>query len=226
MSDETHTILDHVASRVAEMRRTTDLVVSFCQPRRSYQLAMHGRLQPAGPRFPEHRTIRPGVGRTIPEAALWFRTVAPLAVAAEYGDDEPEERKTLMWACRLLGLSWGDVHKAINDCRTFGDATAALAWARFMSPLDERYVGFIYSAQATGERGVTKIGFSTRPEKRMKELSRIYGVEIRLVRTLPGTILHEWTLHQNTPSSVASEWYRTDAVPSWLAGSVSEAEAA
>lgn len=209
-----------------EMRHTTDMVVSFCRPRRAYQLATNGMDHPAGPRFPEHRTIRPGVGRTVPEAALWLRTVAPLAVAAEYGDDDPGERKTLMWACRLLGLSWGDVHKAINDCRRFGDAAAALAWARFMRPLDERYVGFIYSARAAKEPGVTKIGFSTRPEKRMKELSRIYGLEIRLVCALPGTILHEWALHQNTPFSVAPEWYRTSAVPFWLAGATIEAEAA
>lgn len=216
-----------------DVQGTTNLVVSFCRSRheasgfhRNYQLASPVPLRPAGPRFPEYKTIKPGVGRPIPDAAMWFRTVAPLAAVSGYGDDELEERKTLMWACRLLGLSWGDVHKAINDCRAFGDATAALAWARFMRPLDERYVGFIYSARAVGEPSVIKIGFSTRPEKRMKELSRIYGVEIRLVRTLPGTILHEWALHQNTPFSVASEWYRTSAVPSWLAGGVTVAEAA
>jgi hypothetical protein len=158
------------------------------------------------------------MGRAVRDAADWLRIVAPLAHVCDYGDYQPEKRKTLMWSCRLLGLTWGDVHKAINDCRTYGDAASALAWARFMRPLDERYVGFIYSARAVSEPSVTKIGFSTRPERRMKELSRLYGVEIRLVRALPGTILHEWALHRNTPFSVASEWYRTHAVPAWLAG--------
>ena len=186
-------------------------------PPRRYML---DRMEGQEPGYPFRTNIPPRAraGRDVEDARFWLRIVAPVAFAAGYGDDDQDERKTLMWSCRLLGLPWGEITKAINDCRRFGFDAAAAVWAERMRPVDGRYVGHVYTAQADGYPEVVKVGFSTQPEKRVKALSRLHGVKIGLVSYTPGTILHEWALHQLLRHSVAPEWYRAHAVPAWLLG--------
>lgn len=216
----------------ASIQDITNRIVSLFQecaaPYRRPSRFVVVRTEGQEPGYPFRASIPPrkGAGRDLHDATCWLRIVAPVAFAAGYGDDDQDERRTLMWACRLLGLPWGEVTKAINDCRRFGFEVSADAWAARMRPVDDRYVGFVYAAQAAGYPEVIKVGFSTQPEKRMKALSRRYGVKINLISCVPGTILHEWALHRLLPYSVASEWYRARAVPVWLLGKEKVREAA
>lgn len=220
-----------MSEAIAQQALTNKIADLFVTNGPTYRRAAKFQVCPSPgrePGYPFRDKIPPrrGAGCDVAEARHWLQIVAPVAFAAGYGDDEPEERKTLMWSCRLLGLSWGEVHKAISDCRAFGYEVSADVWAARMRPVDGRYVGYVYSAMAEGYPQVAKVGFSTQPEKRMKALSRNHGVRINLVHAMPGTILHEWALHQLIPFSVAPEWYRTHAVPAWLLGNATKQEAA
>lgn len=225
MSTEPHTIPDYTS-----MLRLTGFIERLhnerCERRGVQPSFLHASVSPLttiGKRFAHISSPSSGQGVSIEEALRWLKICAPAAYSAGYGDDEPEERKTLMWACRLLGLGWGDVHKAIGDCRSFGFEKAAEAWARWMKPVDDRYVGFVYTAYAKSDRQVVKVGFSLNPEKRMKALSRECGEEVVLLSATPATILHEWALHQLIRFQVKSEWYRAEHVPGWLTCSAQEA---
>lgn len=144
--------------------------------------------------------------------------VATLVRAANIqGCDDAEGRRSYMLACRILGLSWVSIHKAVADVSNYGVTDAAKAWARYLGPTDKRIVGQVYVAVCDGRPDIIKIGFSQNPAKRAKALTRQQGSIVEIIHEEGGTMLHEWAIHQFLfLSSVAPEWYRASEVPAWL----------
>lgn len=166
-----------------------------------------------GPSF----RLKEGSGVNIESAAAMLDVCWRLCRVGRADDNEwREDRRGFTVACKLTGLGWNEVQKAIADCCGHRSSDAAVFWARYMSQPDARYVGAVYSAYSPTHPSVVKIGFSTRPMKRMKSLARQYGTEIVLGECVNGTMLHEWALHQIIRKQVAPEWYRTTDIPSWL----------
>jgi hypothetical protein len=142
---------------------------------------------------------------------------ALVAAANLQGIDDHEGRRSFMLACRLLGLSWSHVEKAIADVVNFGVADAADAWARYLGPSDKKIVGKVYVAVAGARPGIVKIGFSKNPTARAKSLTRQHSTPIDIIHDENGTMLHEWAIHQLLHrASVSPEWYRAAEIPSWL----------
>jgi hypothetical protein len=169
--------------------------------------------RPAGERLPN----RPkGNGVDEASAAYWLDICHRLCRDAD--DFDHETRKGWTIACRLLGLGWNETQRAIGDTSNHSPVEAARHWARFLSPPDARYVGFVYTACVVGNPDVIKVGFSCRPDSRVKQLSRLEGRMVELVSVRPGTMLHEWSLHQNCRKHIKgkAEWYRREGVPAWL----------
>lgn len=171
---------------------------------------------------------RKGTGRdvSIDDAATWLEVCSRLCRAGGADDSWPDDRKGYTISCRLTGLGWNDVQKAIGDTSVLGPVEAAAHWAGNMKPADRRVVGYVYSAHTQQHPNVIKIGFSCTPEKRMRALSRQYGVPIQLGRCIAGTMLHEWAIHQILRKQVAPEWYAADNVPDWLKPPLLKREAA
>ena len=131
--------------------------------------------------------------------------------------DDQEGRRSFMLACRILGLPWAHIEKAIADVGNFGIAEAARAWALYLGPTDQRIVGKVYVAATSARPGVIKIGFSKNPTARAKSLSRQHGTPIDIIHDEAGTMLHEWAIHQLLHRvSIAPEWYRANGLPRWL----------
>ena len=117
-----------------------------------------------------------------------------------YGDYT--DRRGLTIACRLTGLRWDHIQKAVGDVCNFGAKTAANAWFEYMKPKDFRVCGFLYVARLRA--GGIKIGFSTNPFSRINKMKG--GAS--LISIFPATMLHEWALHQILRRySIASEVY-------------------
>jgi len=162
------------------------------------------------------RGARTKDGLSVGEATGMLDLCSKLTWAGGASADFPEERRGFTLACRLTGLKWDEVQYACHQTRRFGPIKTSLFWAPFMSGPDERIVGFVYSATSQAMPGLTKIGFSRNPEKRMRSLSREIGAEVTLEAYLPGTMLHEWALHQIIFRQPVSEWHPADDVPGWL----------
>lgn len=168
------------------------------------------RMEP-GPPF-----ARRGFGEVnSEEAGFWLGICAALTGPARDGHDS-FLRKGFTAACRLTGIGWTYISKAIYDVRFFGAEAAGNAWALYMRPADERCIGEIYVAHAVGQPDVVKVGFSTQIEKRLATLTRQEGRKVVLDNLVPGTLLHEWALHAQIPGAVKSEWYPRENIPSWL----------
>lgn len=155
-------------------------------------------------------------GLSVREAAPMLDLCSKLTWAGSASGDFPEDRRGFTLACRLTGLKWDEVQFACHQTRRFGPNKTSLYWAPFMSGPDERIVGFVYSATSQAMPGLTKIGFSRNPVKRMRSLSREIGAEVTLEACVQGTMLHEWALHQIIFRQPASEWHPTEDVPIWL----------
>lgn len=164
-----------------------------------------------GPKFNPRRAGIPQA-----EAGLLLELCARLCHVGYANDGWADERKGYTISCRLTGLGWADTQKAIADTCVVGPDSAAVHWAEFMGPSDQRVIGYVYSAHSPAHPSVVKIGFSQTPEKRMKSLSRLHGVEINLGTCHEATMLHEWAIHQILRKQVAPEWYRAADVPAWL----------
>ena len=57
------------------------------------------------------------------------------------------------------------------------------------------HLGFVYTARVRAFPHIIKIGFSTRPEKRMRELEYVFGQSFDLEETRVGTPLDEVRAH-------------------------------
>lgn len=191
-------------------------------------------LASLGARMPEPRHIptrhqlgsrlpkRPrGNGVPVSGAAHWLEVCQILCRSAD--DFDQETRRGFVIACRLLGLGWSGVHSALSDTYSYGPALSAQAWAPFLSEPDERFVGFVYTAEAPARPDIVKVGFSGDPDRRMGELTRIEHSPVRLLSTRPGTMLHEWSLHHLILRPVQPEWYPVAELPSFLRPAKSEA---
>lgn len=159
---------------------------------------------------------RPGLGVPPADAASMLEMCARLCHAGHANDDWADERKGYTIGCRLTGLSWMDIHRAIKDTSALSPDEAGALWAPHMAAPDCRVVGFVYSAYSGQHPETIKIGFSRSPDRRMQQLSRQHGTGISLGACFEGTMLHEWALHQIIRKQVAPEWYRLSDVPSWL----------
>lgn len=167
--------------------------------------------------FPSTRRIK---GVAIDAAEANFRIVSPMInVVLEIGWEDNSENRALTLACRLLGLPWLYVRKALADARIYDAKSAAEVWAPQMKETDARCVGKIYVAKADDHPTIIKIGFSTQVPIRVRQLSKQVGSNVRLLNSFPATQIHEYALHQCLGRRrIASEWYPHDVVPSWLAG--------
>lgn len=191
------------------------------------------RLEAAGypPRVPfdysrkPDRKVGPGhapyswiPGVSPEEAAENLRLIVPtLDVAIAIGWDERREARSIALAGRVSGLLGHDVRRAAADIRACGYIVAGQAWAPHMRPADERCIGYVYSARADEHPTIVKIGFSTRVDERVKELSRQIGSPVRLITCFPATQLHEHAIHQCLGRRrIGSEWYPRSIVPDWL----------
>jgi hypothetical protein len=77
-----------------------------------------------------------------------------------------------------------------------------------VGPLRGDVVGYVYLARRASEPGVVKVGFSTDPERRERELS-IGGPGLRIFRTYVGTMLDEHVVHcDRRHLRVEGEWFR------------------
>lgn len=167
---------------------------------------------------PRHKPISGNVGIPWQDAAANFQLMMPtLDVANVIGWDERREARSIALAGRVSGL-WGfRVRQAAGDIRACGFAKAAQAWAPYMRPTDERCIGYVYTARADEHPTIVKIGFSTRVDERIKELSRQIGSTVRLITSFPATQLHEHAIHQCLGRRrIGSEWYPRSIVPEWL----------
>lgn len=176
--------------------------------------------RPAGPLFGKPN---PDNAKAEPSTLVWrahglLGEVAKLVRAANMLCAEAYEgRRSFMLACRILGLPWSHIEKAVSDVRLHGLDVASRAWATYLGPTDQRIVGKVYVAATASRPDIIKIGFSKNPEKRAKSLSRQHGVAIDVIHDEGGTMLHEWAIHQLLfRSSVAPEWYSASKVPAWL----------
>lgn len=173
--------------------------------------------RPYFPKF-EHlfppRDTAPGDGF---ERLSYVRSAIDRMPSFARDDDEWEGRRTYSLACRLTGLAWGRIFKALNDTRIYGALAAGAAWCRDMRPIDRRVVGFMYSAFGEAEPDLIKVGFTTKPEQRAKGLRREAGSRVTMIHTIPATMLDEWAFHCLGRSvAVKSEWYRRADLPSWI----------
>ena len=70
--------------------------------------------------------------------------------------------------------------------------------------------GFIYFLRAKGYSGGMKIGFSSDPKARMKQLRSEVGVPLRLQGYVPGTQRHEQVIHAIlSHARLHGEWFYT-----------------
>lgn len=208
-----------LTSRVEQYRaqRTAEHDAALGRPLRPAR-ARHVPYYDCGARLPSKVA---GNGVSTGEAEFWLDLCARLCRDAD--DFDHETRRGWTIACRLLGLSWHHRERALSDVYNYSAAEAAPHWAHHLSAPDERYIGFVYSAYAVGAPDVVKIGFSRHPDRRMKQLSRLEGREVRLIDIWPGTMLHEFSLHQHGRRRVKAEWYPRETLPGWLLEGVSEA---
>lgn len=218
MSDD---LVNRIKRLHAEMKRTlqfaAELEAIMVQRRAEYIRPEWLRI---GPRFGKQNpyNLNADFGVAKMRAYSLLADCAALVTAANLqGFDDHEGRRSFMLACRILGLPWAHVEKAIADVANFGVSEAAEAWALYLGPTDQKIVGKVYVACSSTRPDIFKIGFSQNPVKRAKSLSRIHGVPIDIIHDEASTMLHEWAIHQLLHrASVAPEWYRADAVPSWL----------
>lgn len=165
-------------------------------------------------------------GVYIQDAANILDICGRLTWAGRASSDFHEDRMGFTIACRLTGLSWLHVQYATSHARRFGPYKAAYEWAPFMAAPDPRVIGFVYSATSHARPGLVKVGFSRNPVKRMRSLSRSIGHEVSLQSYVPGTLLHEWAIHQIIFRQPFSEWHHAEDVPGWLFNELSERQAA
>lgn len=158
-------------------------------------------------------------GVDVADAEYWLDHCARLS--GRMSDFDHQTRRGYTISCRLLGLGWDGVQRAIGATRTSGVVPAAGVWASYLSPPDSRFIGHVYVARHEYDRGERKVGFSTNLAKRMKSLSRSEGEPVVLVNAMPGTMLIEWALHCELGFTIRpdkSEWYAAGSLPVWLVG--------
>lgn len=162
------------------------------------------------------KSCRRQSGVSLLDASAVLDLCGRLTWAGHASSDFPEDRRGYTISCRLTGLGWDHVQYAASHARRFGPYKAAIQWAPFMTDPDPRVIGFVYSATSIAMPGLIKIGFSRNPKKRMHSLTREIGAEVVLQRHVPGTLLHEWALHQVLFRQPFSEWHPAEDVPVWL----------
>jgi hypothetical protein len=82
----------------------------------------------------------------------------------------------------------------------------------FMSPgIPEKECGFIYHAVTERRPGEVKIGFSRKPDERMRDLSGPAGGVMRIISLRPGIMLDEHVEHcARHVSRVFGEWFHSN----------------
>jgi hypothetical protein len=191
----------------------------------------YGPLSPPGrPHFPRIEHYRKAYDTAPADAAARLAHVRAVVDALPMfarGDDEWEGRRTHSIACRLLGIGWTYIFKAIQDTRDFGADVAGAAWCKDMRPADQRVVGSIYLAAAEADPDLIKVGFSTNPQKRAKSLSREAGSHCSLIATFRATMLDEWAIHcALIRKAVFTEWYRRADLPPDLVSRIEQERSA
>jgi len=85
-------------------------------------------------------------------------------------------------------------------------------------------IGFVYFARCVGTDGPIKIGFSARPEMRVKSLSRQVRHPVEMILTIPGDVAVEHRVHGHfVDLHLGNEWFSptealTDAIGRLRAG--------
>ncbi|CAH1678137.1 hypothetical protein CHELA41_24493 [Hyphomicrobiales bacterium] len=172
-------------------------------------------VPPPGPRTSRPPSDQDGIDRAI--ACAWLRCVSDVSRVHPWGDDWEDDRRGKTIGCKLLGLPWAFVDKARTDAVDYGAAGAAIYWAPYMRGPDDRYIGHMYLAEVRGDAEKVKVGFSRKPQKRMKTLSRQLGNDVRMIWSIPATMLHEWAFHQIVPPyDLPNEWYYRRILPDWF----------
>lgn len=167
-----------------------------------------------GPNRPRSVALDAGIG--VKAAREVLDICGRLTWAGKASEDFSDDRMGFTIACRLTGLSWQDIQKAMGDVRHYGPERSALAWAAYMAEPDSRIIGHVYSAHSPEISGLVKVGFSRNPEKRMRSLTRQHQCQVILGRVFAGTMLHEWALHQILFRTPIPEWHPVDDIPHWL----------
>ena len=152
-------------------------------------------------------------GVSVDTAAFLLQLAAKLCGTTRMSDFDDDGRRPVTAACRLLGLPWSETERAVSQARRAAPIEeVAQRWNHFMRGPDPRVLGFVYSARCAAVPGLVKVGFSTKPNKRMKSLARVTGLPCELIHAQPGTLLHEVALHDIIPGAVYPEWYPATAV--------------
>jgi hypothetical protein len=218
-----------VSSHLPKKEQAPPDSVVFAQEIEAYRLerriahfAMFGQT----PREAKHQLeVRP-IGERLPKrpkhgnGIAWEEAVPLLEMTAlllRNGDDfDQDGRKGQMIACRLLGLFWSAIDGVVGDTVMHGAEAAAKVWAPFMGTPDERYVGWVYTAEVVGRPDVIKVGFSRNPQGRGKRLAYEEGRPVRILTARAGTMMHEWALHRLIPYAIKPEWYHREHIPHGL----------
>lgn len=108
----------------------------------------------------------------------------------------------------ILGCDVSSISRAIWRARD-GDLSRLVACAK---PFDIDNVGYIYYADSLAS-GLTKIGFSRDPARRMKELERDCGERMKIIWTAPATMLIEHRAHcELRQYRKYGEWFDLDPI--------------
>lgn len=180
---------------------------------RQWRVAARNTFRAIGPidRRHERREV------SFEHTAAWLPMCSRLAYASGYSEFDWEERRAMTLACRLLGLRWSEIEKALSDARWAPEGEIGVAWSAYCGVPDERLLGEVYVA-STKDGEAVKIGFSRDAESRVRQLSRKLAIPLVLAHREPATMLHEWALHRlvKRDPDLDPEWYPEGNIPSWL----------
>lgn len=123
--------------------------------------------------------------------------------------------KSAYMAATILGIERDQSHTLLGRAH-FKGVERALSYHvedPFFSkievgPLSKRALGWVYFAKSVNYPHVLKIGFSASVDKRLPQVSRIYGEPIELVRAYAGTKMDERQEHvRRWRDNCAHEWF-------------------